>query len=59
MQLLNHLTTVDMASDRLDLLFQSLQIDLSAAAILGDDLVAGAVVANVGAERDVHVQGQG
>ncbi len=57
-QLLDDLTAIDMAGDHLDFLLQTLQIGLRAAPVLGDDFIAGAVVANVGAERDVHVQRQ-
>ncbi|VVN48064.1 hypothetical protein PS659_06046 [Pseudomonas fluorescens] len=57
-QLLDFLRGVEVTGDQLDFLFQTLQIRLRPPAILGDDLVAGAVVANVRAERHVHVQRQ-
>ena len=41
-----------------DLAVQAVQIGLRPAAIGGDNLVAGAVIANMGAERDMHIQGQ-
>ena len=58
-QLLDHLFRVEVAGDQLDFLLQALQVRRGAGAVLGDDLVAGAVVADVGAERHVHVQRQG
>jgi len=54
-QLLDFLCGVEVAGDQLDFLFQALQIRLRPAAILGDDLVAGAVVADGVAERNMHV----
>lgn len=57
-QLFYALGGVQVAADQLDFLFQALQVGVGAAAVLGDDLVAGAVVANVRAERYVHVQRQ-
>ncbi len=57
-QLFYALGGVQVAADQLDFLFQALQVGVGTAAVLGDDLVAGAVVANVRAERYVHVQRQ-
>ena len=57
-QLLDLLRRIQVAGDQLDFLFEPLQIRQGAAAILGDDLVAGAVVTNVGAERHMHIQRQ-
>ncbi|MNC33678.1 hypothetical protein D3C75_820820 [compost metagenome] len=58
MQLFNTLFRVEVAGDQLDFLLQALQVGRGAAAVLGDDLVAGAVVADVGAERHVHIERQ-
>ncbi|KWV87931.1 hypothetical protein PFLmoz3_02315 [Pseudomonas fluorescens] len=58
MQLLNGLLRVEVAGHQLDLLLQALQVGLGAPPVLGDHLVAGAVVANVGAEGYMHVQRQ-
>ncbi|MNZ43654.1 hypothetical protein D3C78_612610 [compost metagenome] len=58
MQLLDTLFRVEVAGDQLDFLLQALQVGRGAATVLGDDLVAGAVVADVGAERHMHVQRQ-
>ena len=58
MQLLNGLLRVEVAGHQLDLLLQALQVGLGAPPVLGDHLVAGAVVANVGAERHMHIQRQ-
>ena len=58
MQLLNLLIGTYMLTDQIDFAKQALQVGLGPAAILGDDLVAGAVVADVGAERDVHIERQ-
>ncbi|MNZ69177.1 hypothetical protein D3C78_874690 [compost metagenome] len=55
-QLFDFLVRVQVAGDQLDFLFQALQVGLGAAAILGDDFVAGAVVADVRAKRHVHIQ---
>ncbi len=57
-QLLHTLPAVHVASHQLDFLFQALQVGGSACPVLGDDLVACAVVADVGAERHMHVQRQ-
>ena len=57
-QLLDLLMGVEVAGDLLDFLLQALQIGLCAAPVLGHDFVAGAVIANVGAERHVHIQRQ-
>ncbi len=57
-QLLHRLSRVEVAGDHLDFLLQALQVGLGAATVLGDHLVAGAVVADVGAERHMHVQRQ-
>src|SRR5690606_21063712 len=59
MQLLNDLVGAEMAGNHLDFLFQPLQIGQRPAPILGDDLVASAVVAGVGAERQVDIERQG
>jgi len=58
MQLLDFLRRVEVAGDQLDFLLEPLQIRLRTPAILGNDLVAGAVVTNVRAERHMHVQRQ-
>lgn len=58
-QLLDHLLAGEVAADDLDLADQARKVRRAAPAILGDHLVAGAVVADVGAERDVHVERQG
>ncbi len=58
MQLLDALGRIQVAADQLDLLFQALQVDMGATTVLGDDFVAGAVVADVRAERHMHVQRQ-
>ncbi|RMS05685.1 hypothetical protein ALP75_203803 [Pseudomonas syringae pv. actinidiae] len=57
-QLLDHLTGRQMAGKHPDFVFKPLQVSLCPAAILGDHFVAGTVVANICAERDVHVQRQ-
>ncbi|MNE76975.1 hypothetical protein D3C80_1732500 [compost metagenome] len=57
-QLFNPLLWVQVAGDQLDFLLQALQVGRGAAAVLGDDFVAGAVVADVGAERHMHIQRQ-
>ncbi|MNQ78217.1 hypothetical protein D3C85_931210 [compost metagenome] len=57
-QLLDFLGRVEVAGDQLDFLLQPLQVGQGATTILGDDLVAGAVVANVRAERHMHVERQ-
>ncbi|MNN40066.1 hypothetical protein D3C81_1541260 [compost metagenome] len=57
-QLFDHLLRVEMAADQLRFPQQALQIGCAAAAVLGDDLVAAAVVADVRAERQVHVERQ-
>lgn len=58
MQLLDQLVLAQMAGDQLDFLFQALQIRLRPTTVLGDDLVAAAVVADVGAEGQMDVQRQ-
>ncbi|MCY1422923.1 hypothetical protein D9M71_386220 [compost metagenome] len=57
-QLLDHLIGIEVTADQLHLAQQALQVGRAAPAVLGDDLVAGAVVADVRAERQVHVQRQ-
>ncbi|MNO66943.1 hypothetical protein D3C76_577430 [compost metagenome] len=48
-----------MFADYFDLAEKTGEVGRAASAILGDDLVAGAVVADVGAEGDVYIQRQG
>jgi len=55
-QLFYRLLGVEVAGYLLDFLLQAQQIGVRAATVLGDDLVAGAVVANIRAERHVHIQ---
>ena len=57
-QLFDDLFRAQVAGDQLDLLFETLQVGESAAPVLGDDLVATAVVAGVGTEWQMHVQRQ-
>ncbi len=57
-QLLDFLVRVQVAGHQLDFLLQALQVGLGPATVLGDDLVAGAVVADVRAERHMHIQRQ-
>lgn len=55
-QLFDHLSGSEMTGDQRDLLFQAFQIGLCAAAVLGDDFVACAVMAGVCAKWQVNVQ---
>ena len=55
-QLLDLLFGVQVAGNQLDFLFELLQVRLCPATVLGNDFVAGTVVANVRAERHVHIQ---
>ena len=55
-QLFDLLFGVEVAGNELYFLLQTLQIRLCAASVLGHDFVAGAVIANVRAERHVDVQ---
>ncbi|BCD89485.1 hypothetical protein PSm6_58920 [Pseudomonas solani] len=55
-QLLDLLLRVEVAGDQFDLALELFQVGQGAAAILGDDLVAGAVVADVRAERHMHIE---
>ena len=57
-QLLDLLFGVEVAGDHLDFLLEFLQVGLGPATVLGDDLVAGAVVANVRAKRHMYIQRQ-
>ena len=57
-QLTHHLSYATVRSVQVDLAAQVAQVDLGAVMVFGDDLVAGAVVAQGFAKRDVHVQGQ-
>ena len=57
-QLTHHLSYATVRGVQVDLAAQVAQVDLGAVMVLGDDLVAGAVVAQGFAKRDVHVQGQ-
>ena len=58
MQLFDLLPRVEVAGNHLDFLLQTLQVGQGPPSILGNDLVAGAVVANVRAERYMHIQRQ-
>jgi len=49
---------VEVAREQRDLLFHGDDVALGNGRVAGDDLVAGAVVADVAAVRDVHVQRQ-
>jgi len=57
-QLLDLLFWVEVTGNHLDFLLKPLQVGLCPATVFGDDLVAGAVIANVGAERHVYIQRQ-
>jgi hypothetical protein len=57
-QLLDLRAALDQAADDVDLAAEVTDVLRRAPVILGDDLVAGAVVADRVAERDVHVQRQ-
>jgi len=54
-QLLDLLLRIEVAGNHLDFLLELLQIRLCSATVFGDDFVAGAVVANICAERHVDV----
>lgn len=58
MQLFNRLFRVEVAGHQLNLLLKALQVGVGATTVLGDHLVAGAVVADVRAERHMHIQRQ-
>ncbi len=58
MQLGNDLPLAYMGHMQIDLAAEIAQIFLCAAMVLGDDLVAGAVVAQRLTERNVHIKGQ-
>ncbi|MNV90466.1 hypothetical protein D3C71_1848540 [compost metagenome] len=55
-QLFDALPAVEVVVEDGHFLFQRTQIVLGATAILGDHLVAGAVVACVRAERQMHIE---
>jgi len=57
-QLVDEAVAVHVAGDQIHLLFQQVEVGRGARAILGDDLVAGAVVTDGVAERDVEVERQ-
>ena len=57
-QLTHHLPYATVRGVQVDLAAQVAQVDIGSVMVLGDDLVAGAVVAQGFAKRDVHVQGQ-
>ena len=59
MQLFHLLVGAQVAGEQGDFPLQMLQVGLRAAAVLGHHLGARAVVAGVGAERDVHIQREG
>ncbi|MNS94229.1 hypothetical protein D3C72_1284410 [compost metagenome] len=56
MQLDHLLATAEFFRHQRDFLFQVVEVGVGAALVLGDDLVAAAVVADGVAERDMHVQ---
>ncbi|MNE10107.1 hypothetical protein D3C80_1028070 [compost metagenome] len=55
-QLLDGLPAVEVTAEQANFLLQGLQVRLGAAAIFGDDFIARTVIANVRAERHVHIQ---
>ena len=58
MELTDHLAGTAMRSVQIHFAAEVAQVQLGAVVVLGDDLVAGAVVAQRLAKRDVHIQRQ-